>query len=214
MSMVSMWDHVKFDTHGQNPSVQRLALHLPDHQLVYFRDLAEVQDQVQRGTIRKTQLLDFFRLNSIDAIGYGHRARSLLYQDIPMYFWWDPKKGWKGRRILNNAIGRMYFASPTDGERYFLRLLLLHVRGPTSFESLRTINGIQYKTFREAANAAGLLMSDSHYEDTIRKAKIWMTGHSLRLMFSVILILSPPSSPQRLYNMFEDDLSDDCLHKI
>ncbi|XP_074282924.1 uncharacterized protein LOC141607472 [Silene latifolia] len=38
-----------------------------------------------------------------------------------------------------------------EGERYFLRILLLHVRGPKSFEELRTINGQTYATFQEAA---------------------------------------------------------------
>ncbi|KAG7977529.1 hypothetical protein I3843_05G036100 [Carya illinoinensis] len=40
----------------------------------------------------------------------------------------------------------------TKCERYYLRILLNHIRGPKSFEDLKTINGIVVPTFREAAN--------------------------------------------------------------
>ena len=32
------------------------------------------------------------------------------------------------------SVGRMVFVSPNDGERYFLRLLLTHVTGATSYD--------------------------------------------------------------------------------
>ncbi|KAG5576923.1 hypothetical protein H5410_057057 [Solanum commersonii] len=37
------------------------------------------------------------------------------------------------------------------GERYYLRLLLMNIRGPKSYEALRTVDGRCYTTFREAA---------------------------------------------------------------
>ena len=51
----------------------------------------------------------------------------------------------------NKVIGRMYNANVREGERYFLRLMLLHQRGCKSFEDIRTVNGIVYETYREAA---------------------------------------------------------------
>jgi len=38
-----------------------------------------------------------------------------------------------------------------EGERYYLRLLLNHIEGATSFEDLKIINGIKVSTFWEAA---------------------------------------------------------------
>lgn len=38
-----------------------------------------------------------------------------------------------------------------EGEKFYLRVLLNHVKGPTGFDDLRTVNEITYQTFKEAA---------------------------------------------------------------
>ncbi|WAQ90524.1 hypothetical protein PtA15_12A514 [Puccinia triticina] len=86
-----------------------------------------------------------------NAQGYGKPARELLYGEIPDHFYWTSAKEWLPRRRPSDTIGRLYFATPVDGERYYLRLLLLNVRGPTSFDDLRTFEGITHKNFREAS---------------------------------------------------------------
>lgn len=58
-----------------------------------------------------------------------------------MHYVWNGKQ-WKKRVKYQSVIGRMYHVSPSDGERYYLRLLLLHVNGAKSFEDIRTYNGI------------------------------------------------------------------------
>ncbi|OBZ89403.1 hypothetical protein A0J61_02534 [Choanephora cucurbitarum] len=55
---------------------------------------------------------------------------------------------------------RMYYCTPTAGERFFLRLFLTVVRGPTSFQDLRTVKGVVYATFREACQALHLIEDD------------------------------------------------------
>ena len=47
----------------------------------------------------------------------------------------------------------MYLVNPKDRQRYFIRLLHLHVKGATSFEYLRTVNCVIHPTFYEAAVA-------------------------------------------------------------
>ena len=47
----------------------------------------------------------------------------------------------------------MYLVNPKDRQRYFIRLLLLHVKGATSFENLRTVNCVMHPTIYEAAVA-------------------------------------------------------------
>ena len=62
------------------------------------------------------------------------------YQEFPQHFvWLKSEKRWKSRE-RGYAIGRMYFASPNCGERFYLHLLLIVVKGPKSFRSLRTVD--------------------------------------------------------------------------
>ena len=41
------------------------------------------------------------------------------------------------------VVGRMYGVSPREGERYFIRVLLLHTSGKKSFEDLRMVDGAE-----------------------------------------------------------------------
>ncbi len=42
------------------------------------------------------------------------------------------------------AISRMYYTHPTSGECYYLRMLLNCVKGATSYEHLRTVDGTEH----------------------------------------------------------------------
>ena len=44
----------------------------------------------------------------------------------------------------------------------------MNVRGPTSYEDLRTMNKRCYTTFREAAEKRGLLCFDNNYDFNYR----------------------------------------------
>jgi hypothetical protein len=166
------------------------------------------------GSAARTTLTEFFRLNSLNAIGLGTPARSLLYQEFPTYFKWAKGKRFQARQRTSDMIGRLYHASINEGERYFTRLLLLNIRGSTSYEDLRTVGGIMMPTFRLACKEYGLLMSDQHYRQSLEDAAHWMTGSGLRLMFCMILLHSPPSLPQGLMDEFIDVLSDDLMYKL
>ena len=47
----------------------------------------------------------------------------------------------KRKKTKKPILCRMYLVNPKDRQRYFIRLLLLHVKGATSFENLRTVMG-------------------------------------------------------------------------
>ena len=64
----------------------------------------------------------------------------------------------------------MYFVDPKNRELYFLRLLLLHVPGATSFENVRTFDNITYATFFEAAVERNLVKIDDEWERCIEEA--------------------------------------------
>ena len=64
----------------------------------------------------------------------------------------------------------MYFVSPKDRERFYLRLHLLHIRGATCFEDLRTVDNKILPTFYEAAIARKLIKTDDEWDHCLREA--------------------------------------------
>lgn len=123
-SCESVWRLMQFPMHQEKPNVIALQIHLPDHQLITFNPNLPAQEILQHANSKHTTLTAWFELNKTDP-----SARQYLYQDIPHHYTWDKKScSWK-RRKRGDAVGRMYFASPTQGERFFLRLLLTVRRG-------------------------------------------------------------------------------------
>ena len=77
------------------------------------------------------------------------------------------EKVWQIRKQKSGQIGWIVYANPGEGERYFLRVLLNHVRGATSYEDLRTVAGVTYSTFREACEKRGLIETDKSINDCL-----------------------------------------------
>ncbi|XP_023734360.2 uncharacterized protein LOC111882234 [Lactuca sativa] len=97
-------------------------------------------------------------------------ARKLTYVEFPTKFVWNRgDRIWKSRQV-GKCIGRIHSVSPKLGEAYFLRILLNKVKGPKSFEEIRTVNGEEYSSFRDACYALGLLDDDNEYIDAIKEA--------------------------------------------
>ncbi|EFP93666.2 uncharacterized protein PGTG_19561 [Puccinia graminis f. sp. tritici CRL 75-36-700-3] len=205
---------LRFPTNEREPAIQRLAIHLDGQHTVYFTDQEGLERQMESGSAARTTLTEYFRLNRLNAIGYGVPARSLLYHEIPKYFRWSKKKRFKGRKQASNMIGRLYHAMINQGKRYFLRLLLLHRKGATCPEDLRTVGTRIFDTFREAADELGLLVRNRHYSESMADAAHWMTGSGLRFMFCMLLLHSPPANPKKLLNDFLEHLSDDLMYRL
>ena len=116
---------------------------------------------------RQTTLTEYFAANKrvSDCAARGEPNEidccELLYQDFPSRMTWDARKHeWKIRKARFSTIGRMVYVSPAAGERFYLRLLLTVVRGSTSFEDLRTINGVVHPDYKNACIMLGLLDTD------------------------------------------------------
>ncbi|KAK1943656.1 hypothetical protein P3T76_005052 [Phytophthora citrophthora] len=134
----------------------------------------------------------------------------MLYKDITTVYRWNKKnREWVQYRKYVPSIGRIVHVSPQDPERCYLRLLLGNIRGPTSFEELRTIDGITYGTFHEAALAAGYLDNDREWEECLAGAAHERMPYQLRQLFAIILAYSLPSSSLGLWERFKDQLSED-----
>ena len=208
-SVESCWHIFEFSMHAEHPTVYRLPVHLEDQQLVYFNPDDNINDVLERGALKETPLTAWFKVNQTTEL-----ARQTTYQNFPRSWVYDTKtKKWKPRQ-RGQAIGRMYFASPQSGERFYLRTLLTVKAGATSFSDLRTVNGIQYNTFKEACNALGLLENDHEWRLCLMEAAEMQLGYTLRMLFATILFHCTPTSPTLLWNQFKLKICDDLLHKL
>ncbi len=196
-----------YKMHEQSHSIIRLAVHLPLEQLVYFKD-GEEETALENAEGKDTTLTAWFKLNTKD-----DDATKYLYSEIPNHFVFDKKKyHWKKRQQRGQkVIGRMYSASPTDSERFHLRLLLLHVPGATSYEHLRTFNGETVQTFKEACRLRQLLEDDTEWDRALQEASAFQMPWQLRLLFATICSHNHPSDPLELWSKHKESMTEDFL---
>jgi len=179
-----------FDLHGMHPNVYRLAVHLLNEQTFYFPDGTMVGEAMMRNnSTTLTRWCDFNRNAKSEYAAAATLARNnndpasplpatltTLYPDfLEITMWNKSKKAWHlrkramGRRgagqnnhVTLGTVGRMYFVQPSEGERYYLRVLLTHVAGATCFEDLRTTHRphtpttVVRPTFKAACLARGV----------------------------------------------------------
>ncbi|CAB4491168.1 unnamed protein product [Rhizophagus irregularis] len=158
-SSESIWRIFHYKMHGGKPKVQRLAVHLPNHQMIAFSGNANLNNIINRETIHKTTLTAWFEENTNNS-----NAQNLKYIDFPTHYTWNKdERKWSCRINNTGTIGRLYMVQPTEGERYYLRILLTHVSGATSFNSLKTVNGQICRTFKETCIQLGLLQDDCEW---------------------------------------------------
>lgn len=105
----------------------------------------------------------------------------------------------------------MYSVSPRDPEKYYLRLLLLHVPGATSYDDLKTVNGAVTASFREACIQRRLFSDDTEYYNTLTEASTFQMPRQLRSMFATICALCEPSDAFRLWNDCKEAMIEDLL---
>ena len=81
-------------------------------------------------------------------------------------------------------IGRVYSAHPGEGERFFLRMLLNHVTGCTSYKDIRTLpDGTVCNSYKEAALEHGLLDDDKQINECLSEGATRSMPMQLREIF-------------------------------
>ncbi|KAJ1257558.1 hypothetical protein BS78_10G005300 [Paspalum vaginatum] len=202
------WRLFKFELNYRDPPVERLNFHLEDEQQVVFPDSTDITKIVNRKGVKETKFTQWMEANK-----QHEEARELTYSDFPTKWVWKSKeKKWEKRK-QGYAIGRIYYAHPTSGERYYLRMLLNTVKGCTSYEEIRTVGGIVHPTFKAACRAMGFLDDDNEWIDCIHEAANWATGTQLRQLFATILVHCEVTDPKRIWNSTWEALSEDIQHR-
>ncbi|XP_024979018.1 uncharacterized protein LOC112516232 [Cynara cardunculus var. scolymus] len=136
-------------------------------------------------------------------------ARQLSYSSFPTEWVWNSlDKVWT-RRKKGISIGRMYFTYSSAGEGFYMCMLLNFVKGCTSFEDIRTIDGYMHPTYKGACYAHRLLDDDSEWIDCLEEASNWAIGYELQHFFVTILTHCQVSDALRLWNTYYEILSED-----
>jgi hypothetical protein len=202
----ALWRIYGFDLSKNWPPVKQLQLHLPDMHMVSFHQREKIEHVVNRPGADTSMLTAYFEANQLH-----ESARGILYHDFPEFFTWqEDGKFWKPReRKTGGQIGRIVSAHPAEGERYYLRILLNHVPGATSYENLRTVNGVIQPTFREAAEKMGLIEQDNTLDECMTEATLFQMPSSLRRLFATILVFCEPSDVFELWQKHVDAMSED-----
>ncbi|XP_031116779.1 uncharacterized protein LOC116020446 [Ipomoea triloba] len=201
------WRLLSFDVQLRHPPVERLSFHLPDCQTVIFEDDDRIENVLNRPTVNQSMFTAWFDANKKYA-----SAKELAYIDMPSKFVWKKDvREWHPRK-RGFSIGRIFFVPPGSGEVYYLRCLLNVVRGPTSFQDIKTVQGVVYPTFRDACYARGLLDDDREYIDAINEASNWSTAQSLRKLFVILLTANLVNRPENVWNHVWHHLCEDCQY--
>ena len=73
---------------------------------------------------KKTKLTEWFEANKLH-----EDARKLTYCKFPQEWTWDDKNRKWTKRQRSFKIGRLYYVNPIEGERFYLRMLLMIIKG-------------------------------------------------------------------------------------
>jgi hypothetical protein len=197
-----------FKKHNEWPLIARLVVHLLGQHNVVFNEYDDLEAVAQRATNQQTTLTRYFAYNAAN-----EGSRHVLYTDFPQqHVWKAHKKRWAPCQCGAKAVGRMYFVPVASGERFYLRLLLTIRSGATSFENLRTMDGIHHPTFQATCGALGLLQDDQKWDACLREACIDHDAARLKKLFVILLLFCSPLRPEVLWEKYQDKMSHDTWY--
>lgn len=160
-----------------------------------------------RVNVQKTMFLAWF-----DCCEKYPEARLLTYAEMPTRFIYDSKAKVWNRRKKGFAIGRLQHVSPSSGQLYYLRVLLNKIKGPRSYEEIKTVDGVVQASFEDACYKLGLLDDDKEYIEGLKECAFWASGQYVRNLFAQMLVNESLSSPKLVWEATKDLLSEDILY--
>lgn len=111
-------------------------------------------------------------------------------------------------RRREECVCRVNFLKPDAGDVWYLRLLLHHIAA-SSWEDIRTVNGILRDSHQSAAHALGLVADAQEYDLTFREAMHFSTPRELRSLLVTLIIVGAPA--RNIWDTHKDHLMADYI---
>ncbi|XP_030970665.1 uncharacterized protein LOC115991053 [Quercus lobata] len=204
----SCWRIFEFPIQFRYPPVERLNFHLEDEHPIIYPENTSLDNVLNIPGIEETKFTEWMKTNEA-----FEDARELTYAEFPTkWVWHSNDKQWQ-RRKSKYCIGRVYYAHPSSGKRFYLRILLNIVKGPRNFKELKTINDVTYPTYKEACYALGLLDDDKEWHDSLIEASNWASGQQLRQLFVTMLLICEVADPLSLWESNWKLITEDILNR-
>ena len=100
--------------------------------------------------------------------------QNLFLREFVSKFVYNKKQRCWQLRKKGYTISKLQWVPPTTGELFYLRMMLTVCRGPTSFEDIKAVAGVQYPTYREVCLAIGFFYK--MIENSLTQSKKQKTG--------------------------------------
>lgn len=81
-----------------------------------------------------------------------------------------------------------YAVNPKNKDCYYMRLLLHEVRGPTSYQDLRVVDGVKKPSYKAACRVCGVLNDGEHWHRTLEEAAASQLSKKLNSLFAIMSV--------------------------
>ena len=217
---LAVWRIFEYKVQERFPAVMRLDIHEEGKQFICFK---KGQEAEKVANPKVTKLTAWFKYNrtqmdkKLNREPYDENFEKYTYMQFPEHYTYnETKKEWKPRVQHSNfpsQIGRIHAVPRSSDDKYYLRMLLHHVKGATSHYDLRTIEDVVYDTYKAAACALGLLTDDKEIEYALKETWDFGNSQKLRSLFTILLNYGEISKPKEIFEKYIDDMMADIEYQ-
>ena len=210
------WRILGFHLTNKNPSVRSLTIHLPGENVPQFLKEESASSLIRyfhRPIGHLFDQLSYIQYNQ-QFIAYSYDDHDILADDefLETPISHTPLRKIRKRRRGRPSVARIQTISPSAGELFYLRCLLMH-RHACSFKELRTFENVTFASFHEAAIHLGLFSTVHEGFYAMEEAVAsYIPPSQLRFLFARILLEGFPALP--LWDTFKDCMALDFVHSL
>ncbi|CAM9837695.1 unnamed protein product, partial [Ectocarpus sp. 8 AP-2014] len=180
-----MWRIFGFDMQSRSPGVVLQHVHLQDEQIIIHDEDATEEQRRASAHASQSDLMRYFRHDNSDGYDSDDMEPSALPHALDGY------QNYVYRR-RSECVCRVNFLKPDAGDTWNLRLLLHHISA-SSWEHIRTVDGVVHGSHQSAAHTLGLVADAQEYDLTFREALHFPTPRELRSLLVTLIIAGAPA---------------------